>query len=121
MGTGCQTVSRTHTPDTDIAVGVWEGNRIGSYRGLRRGQLGYGGNAFCEKAIKPFGQPGGMPALLKNIVKMYQTGIPPVAADVTLEIYTFMEAADESKRRGGLLVSLAETKQKALVQLKKSW
>jgi len=121
MGTGCQTVARTHTPDTDIAVGVWEGNRIGTYRGLRSGQMGYGGNAFCEKGIKPLGEGGGMPALLKNIIKMFQTGIPPVAPEVTLEIYTFMEAADESKRRGGMLVSLAETKQKALSQLKKTW
>jgi hypothetical protein len=32
-----------------------------------------------------------------------------------------MEAADESKRRGGAAVSTAETKQKALAQIKKIW
>jgi hypothetical protein len=32
-----------------------------------------------------------------------------------------MEAADESKRRGGAAVSMNETRQKALAQVKKTW
>jgi hypothetical protein len=36
-----------------------------------------------------------------------------VNADETLEIYAFMEAADESKRRNGAEVSLAEVMAKA--------
>ena len=121
MGTGCQTVTRVHTPDTDVTVGVWEGNRIGTFRGLRAGKTGYGGHVFGEKGITTLGDYNGYDPLLKEIVKFFQTGISPVSPEETLEIFTFMEAADESKRRGGTLVSLAETRQKALAQVKKIW
>jgi len=118
MGTGCQYVSRIHTPDTDVVVGIWEGNRIGTFRGLRKGRTGYGGNAFGERGIKPLGDYNGYEALLKEIVKFFQTGVSPVSDEETLEIYTFMEAADESKRRGGAQVLLSEVKEKALKAIK---
>ena len=121
MGTGCQTVMRTHTPDTDVVVGVWEGNRVGSFRGLRAGKTGYGGHVFGEKDIKTLGSYNGSDPLIKDIAKFFQTGISPVSPEETLEIFTFMEAADESKRRGGTSVSLTETSQKALAQVKKIW
>ncbi len=37
MGVGCQSVSRVHTPGTDVAVGVWKSGRVGSFRGLSQG------------------------------------------------------------------------------------
>jgi hypothetical protein len=43
-----------------------------------------------------------------EIVRFFRTGQPPVSAAETLEIYAFMEAADESKRRDGAEVTLAE-------------
>jgi len=121
MGTGCRTVTRIHTPDTDIAVGIWEGNRVGTFRGLRAGRTDYGGNAFGQRGIRPLGDNRGYDPLLIEIVKYFQTKISPVAPEETLELFTFMEAADESKRRGGAAVSLAETAQKALAQVKKIW
>ena len=121
MGTGCQTVVRVHTPDTDVVVGVWEGNRIGSFRGLRAGRTGYGGTAFGEKGIKPLGDYNGYDPLLKEIVQFFKTGVSPVSPEETLEIFTFMEAADESKRRGGTTVNTAEIRQKAIAQVKKIW
>ena len=36
-----------------------------------------------------------------------KTGKTPVRAEETIEIFAFMEAADESKRQGGAPVSLA--------------
>ena len=59
--------------------------------------------------------------LLKEIVQFFQTGVYLVSPEETLEIYTFMEASDESKRRGGVSVSLDEVKQKALNQVKRNW
>ena len=112
MGVGCQTVSRAHTPDTDVAIGVWEDGRIGVFRGLRAGRTGYGGHVFGEKGIKTLGDYNGYAPLLKEIAKFFQTGIPPVLPEETLEIFTFMEAADESKRRGGAAVSLEEIRNK---------
>jgi hypothetical protein len=37
----------------------------------------------------------------------------PVSAEETIEIYAFMEAADESKRQGGKEVTLESVIQKA--------
>ena len=121
MGTGCQTITRVHTPDTDIAVGIWEGNRVGTFRGLRSGRPNFGGNVFGQRGIKSLGDYPGYDPLLKEVVKYFQTGISPVTPEETLEIFTFMEAADESKRRGGASVALAETRQKALAEVKKIW
>ena len=121
MGTGCHTVTRVHTPYNDIVVGLWDGDRVGTVRGLRRGKQDYGGNVFGEKSIQPFGELKGYNPLLKEIIKFFQTNTAPVALEETLELFTFMEAADESKRRGGLAVSMAETRQKALAQVKKIW
>ena len=124
LGTGCQTVTRVHTPDIDVVTGIWEGDRIGIFRGMRlngKGYGDYGGKAFGEKGTKELGGYKGYDPLLKEIVKFFQTGIPPVTPEETLEIFAFMEAADESKRRGGTPVSLAEMKQKALAQVKKTW
>ena len=48
-----------------------------------------------------------------EIVKFFKTGQPPVSAAETLEIYAFMEAADESKRQGGKPVTLESVLSKA--------
>ena len=41
----------------------------------------------------------------------------PVSPQETLEIYAFMEAADESKRRGGAEVTLKEVLDKARAEV----
>ena len=55
--------------------------------------------------------------LLFEIIKMFRTGVVPVSADETLELYAFMEAADESKRRGGAEVTLKEVIEKARAEV----
>ena len=113
MGPGCVTVSRASTAGTDVALGVWADGRIGTFRGVRRGKSGYGGTAFGEKGIEQIGPYGGYRPLVVEIVRFFRTGKPPVSAEETLEIYAFMEAADESKRQGGRPVSVAEVLAKA--------
>lgn len=113
MGPGCESVSRTSTPDFDVAVGTWKGGRIGTFRGNRKGS-GYGGTAFGTKGTDAIGSAGGgYRPLLVEIVKFFQTGTPPVTQEETLEIYAFMEAADESKRQGGKPVTLESVLAKA--------
>jgi hypothetical protein len=121
MGTGCTTVSRIHTPDTDLVTGVWEDSRIGSFRGLRKGKSGYGGHAFGETGIMPLGDYNGYIPLLKDIIAFFESGIAPVKPEETLEIFTFMEAAEESKRKKGAYISTAETRTKAEKKVKKTW
>jgi predicted dehydrogenase len=113
MGPGCVSVTRTHTADTDVVVGVWKDGRIGTYRGLRKGSSGYGGYVFGEKAIVPVGKYDGYKPLLAEICKFFRSGKPPVSAEETLEIIAFMEAADESKRQGGKVVTLESVMEKA--------
>jgi predicted dehydrogenase len=108
MGTGCKSVSRIHTEGTDVAVGIWGDGRIGTFRGTRTGKHTYGGTAYGEKGDSVLGPFGGYKPLLTEIIKFFETGNPPVKPEDTMEIYAFMEAADESKRRNGASVNLDE-------------
>jgi len=119
MGTGCQSVKRTTTPDGKIEVdGNWGDGRTGIFR-EENGQdrKSYGGKAIGEKGEAAIGNYDGYDVLLFEIIKMFRTGIPPVSADETLELYTFMEAADESKRRGGAEMPLKEVLDKARAEV----
>ena len=113
MGTGCKSVSRAHTDDTDLAVGVWQDGRIGSFRGTRKGLHGYGATVFGAKGIVQAGKFECYEPLIVEIVKFFKTGTPPVSAETTIEIMAFMEAADESKRQGGCPVTLQSVLEKA--------
>lgn len=113
MGPGCVSVSRVHTEGTDMAVGVWNDGRIGTFRGIREGRRGYGSTVFGTKGIVPGGGFDGYEPLIVEIVKFFKTGKPPVSAAETLEIFAFMEAADESKRQGGCPVTLESVMKKA--------
>ena len=117
MGTGCESVTRIRTEGTDVAVGIWKGGRIGSFRGIRDGQRGYGATVFGTKGIVQGGGFDGYEPLIVEIVKFFKTGKPPVSEAETLEIFAFMEAADESKRRGGRPVTLESVMKKALVEV----
>ncbi|MBK7133027.1 MAG: Gfo/Idh/MocA family oxidoreductase [Bacteroidales bacterium] len=108
MGNGCKSVVRTSVPDTDLVVGTWEDGRIGTFRGIRGGKSDYGGIVYGEKAISVLGKYAGYTPLLIKIIEFFNTGIPPVSSAETLEIFTFMAAAEESRNRGGIPVSTAE-------------
>jgi predicted dehydrogenase len=116
MGRGCETVSRVRTNDTDFVTGVWKDGRIGTYRGIRRNAAGPGAIVYGTKGIAepPKGGGGGSyDPLCQEIGRFFKTGKAPVSADETIEIFTFMEAADESKRQGGAPVSVAAVLAKA--------
>jgi hypothetical protein len=117
MGTGCQSVSRIQTEGTDLAAGVWKGGRVGTFRGLRQGAADYGATVFGTKGIAPSGGYAGYKPLVVEICKFFKTGKPPVSAEETLEIFAFMEAADESKRQGGKPVTLESVMAKARAEL----
>ena len=113
MGPGCKTVTRVKSPTADLAVGVWEDGRLGTLRGIQQGRTGFGGTVFGEKGIAPVGKFEGYEPLLVEIAKFIRTGKPPMSAAHNLEIYAFLEAADESLRQGGRPISLADTIEKA--------
>ena len=110
MGTGCVSVRRGTTPEGGIeVVGTWKGGRRGTFREGK----GYEGRAEGTKGSSPVGAYDGYAPLIAAVVPFLKTGLAPVRPEETLEIFAFMEAADESKRRGGAEVTLAEVLEKA--------
>src|SRR5690606_33813563 len=110
MGTGCKSVSRTHMPDADILVGVWEDGRIGTVRGTRKGKAAYGGTIYCEKATVQLGGFKGYNPLLDKIVEFFDTKVAPFDGKETLEICAFIETADVSKHSNGRSIELVDRK-----------
>ena len=121
MGTGCKRVTRIHTDNTDVMTGVWNDNRIGTCRGTRSGIYDIGGIAFGENTNLTLGKDHGYNPLLVKIVEFFNTGKVPVRAEETIEIYTFMEAADESKLKKGASVDLEPVMSKAKRRVKLSF
>jgi hypothetical protein len=68
---------------------------------------------FGSKAIVQADKLGSYDDLCIQIARFFKTGKSPVPAAETIEIFAFMEAADESKRQGGAPVSLADVLAKA--------
>lgn len=113
MGPGCVSVTRTNSAGTDLVVGLWKDGRIGVFRGIRDGKATYGALVFGTKDVAPAGKYEGYKPLGVEIARFFKSGQPPVAMEETLELYAFMEAADESKRQGGKPVSVADVLAKA--------
>ncbi|MEZ5327056.1 MAG: LamG-like jellyroll fold domain-containing protein [Verrucomicrobiales bacterium] len=108
MGPGCVSVSRTHSEGADVVTGIWNDGRIGTFRGLRAGRTAFGATVFGSKGIAHGGTFAGYEPLVSEVAKFFRTGEVPVTAAQTLEIFAFMQAAEESKRMGGAPVNLAD-------------
>jgi len=111
LGTGCRTVTRTHTDHTDVLTGVWSDGRVGTVIGHRNTSREFLVSLYGSEKKADGPHPPAFQTLLQEFLKMVRTGVPPVSAGETIEILTFMEAADESKRRGGMPVALTEVLQ----------
>ena len=117
MGTGCKSVVRVSNADVDLVTGTWADNRVGTFRGIRKGASDYGGTVFGEKGIKNLGSYAGYNPLLLKIIDFFKTGITPVSPEETIEILAFMEAADWSKTNGGTPVDLEAVLKKAALDM----
>jgi hypothetical protein len=103
MGRGCEEVTRTYTPDSDVIVGKWNGGRLGTVQALR--PYGHFGAVVFRSEEKvnqsdPKASDGYRP-LVVEIVKFFETKQPPFPNEETLEIFAFMDAAQRSKEAGG--------------------
>ncbi len=116
MGSGCREVRRATSAALSVVTGVWQGGRLGTLHALHSQPMGsphYKLVRFGQKGVTEQKNQGDYTPLLREIVKFFQTRQPPVSPRETLEIYAFMEAAEESKRLGGQAVSLREVLLKA--------
>jgi hypothetical protein len=109
LGPGCESVTRTSTPNGDVIVGRWKDGRIGTVYAARP-DADYGAVIFHGKQVTALhptkSEASEYRPLLLEIVKFFQTGKPPVPNDETLEIMAFMDAAQRSKQQGGSPVPL---------------
>jgi predicted dehydrogenase len=117
MGPACRSVVRVHAENADVAAGLWDGGRIGTFRGTRQGSHGYGATVFGSRATAQIGKFEGYEPLIVEIIKFFKTGKVPVSPEETLAIMAFMEAADQSKREAGRPVSIASVMAKATAEV----
>jgi len=108
MGTGCKSVQCTSRPDSDMVIGTWSDERLGTYRGIREGKSGYGAMVLCEKAPPKLVNAAGdfYAGLVTEVVKFFKTRQAPLPIDETLEICAYIDAAARSARNGGCAVKL---------------
>jgi len=105
LGTGCQTVQRDQTADGKIeVVGTWDRGR----KGVFHEDKSFHGSAKGTKGEMEVGSWDGYEPLVAAIMKFFETGVAPVKPNETIEIFAFMEAADKSKRQGGVPVKIKD-------------
>jgi len=104
LGRGCQEVTRTATADADVVTCRWRDGRIGTMRALRP-SAEYGAVIFRKNAKGHDSEMKAVTALPRaldeELVKFFQTGVPPVPNEDTLELMAFLDAAQRSKDAGG--------------------
>lgn len=102
MGPGCERVSRISGPHGEVLTGYWSDGRTGVVRTLLPSG-GYGAVAFGEKDVmqSPANPRFSYAPIMTGMIEMVRTGKPPLSNDVTMEIFSFMEAANRSRKAGG--------------------
>jgi hypothetical protein len=107
MGTGCESVRRTLTADGAIEVnGTWAGGRTGIFR--QDPAKKYGGTARGDKGELAVGAYEGYAPLVAEVIQFFRTKEAPIKPEETVELFTFMAAAQLSKERDGAVVKLSE-------------
>ena len=107
MGVGCETVTCMSSEKGDVVTGRWEDGRIGTFRAVVKGPYGFGGTVMTsKKKFTPAAGYEGYKCLLEEVLKFFRTGVPPVSKEETIEIFTFMRAANMSKAKGGAPVTM---------------
>ena len=99
----------------DVVTGIWKDGRVGTYRGIRKGRSSTaprssGQGRLDGRHLRPrrAGEGGrshndqymGYEATAIEIAKFFRTKAAG-RAEETIEMFAFMEAADESKRQKG--------------------
>jgi predicted dehydrogenase len=126
MGPGCESVRCVSTPYAESITGVWKDGRVGTFRGIKQGKVKYSATVFGDLGVSTAGIYGhgvpvqgvvptkdkymGYEAISTEIAKFFKEGPPPVSPEETIEIFTFMDAAHQSKVKGGAPIEVKITK-----------
>jgi hypothetical protein len=104
LGRGCEEVTRTATADADVVTCRWKDGRIGTMRAIRP-SAEYGAVIFRKTAKGQDAETKTIASaphkLDEELVTFFQSGVPPVPNEDTLELMAFLDAAQRSKEAGG--------------------
>lgn len=122
MGPGVESVTCTSTKTTESITALWKDGRVGTYRGIKEGAVKYSATVFGDKGVSTAGIYGhgvpvngvvpttdkyvGYEGLAIEIAKFFKGGPVPVSPAETLEIFSLIQASEESKASGGVPVKL---------------
>ncbi|WP_103106169.1 Gfo/Idh/MocA family protein [Brevibacillus reuszeri] len=105
LGHECLSVTAVKNDEFEVITGQWADGRTGVIRGDRTWNKTFGALLHhrehasfvdVQATPKPY-----YASLLEHILAFFKTGVSPVPLDETLAIMRFLEAANESRLRGG--------------------
>jgi virulence factor len=110
LGAGCETVSTIWSEDAEVVTGVWTDGRIGTVRGNRTGVTSYGFVAYCQDGVvsENVSTRFAYRNLCREIVSSFESGLPTVSHESSLDVVRFVLASLQSERAGGQTVSLQD-------------
>jgi predicted dehydrogenase len=124
MRPGCATVACTSTPTAEIYTMTWKDGRAATYRGIKTEKVKYSATVFGDKGVSTAGIYGhgvpvagvvptkdeymGYKGIAIEMAKFFKGGPAPVDPSETLEIFAVMQAAEESKAKGGCPVAVPD-------------
>jgi predicted dehydrogenase len=124
MGPGVTAVRCTSTPTAELITATWSDGRVGTFRGIKQGKVKYSATVFGDQGVSVAGIYGhgvpvggvvptkdkymGYEGIAIEIAKFFKGGPAPVPAAETIELFTFLAAADASQASGGTEVKLAD-------------
>jgi predicted dehydrogenase len=126
MGPGCESVRCVSTPYAESITGVWRDGRVGTFRGIKQGKPKYSATVFGDQGVSTAGIYGhgvpvqgvvptkdkymGYESISTEIAKFFKGGKAPVSPEETIEVFTFMDAAHQSKAQGGAPIDVKVVK-----------
>lgn len=110
MGAGCESVTAVQTHCSEQVTGIWRDGRVGTYRAIREhtGKTGLGATVFGTQGIVHVNNYYDYVPLVVAIAEFFRNRRSPIPSDEMVEVFAYLEAAEESKRRRGVPVRLED-------------
>lgn len=100
LGTGCQAVLAVREEAHDVVVGRWADGRIGTVRGNRTGNNGFGGTLHRAGASRTFEVSSGKKpyyaSLLERVMPFFRGEGEVVEVEEMVEVIRFLDAGNRS-------------------------
>jgi len=111
LGTGCAEVTQTASEASDVVTCRWKDGRLGTMR-VDRPYSKFGAVVFRDKnRVESLPDvPVDYVPLVRQIVSFIASGKPPVPNGETLEMFSFLDAAQRSKKNGGQMTTVDQNK-----------